>query len=132
MHCLVCSWAACHQADIHSADITSAYFQGRPLDRVLLIYASGRGFWLRLDADARKSGLKASQFFPEYYLPGEQGGDAYALMCTHVDDLLYSFLPEGEEVMKSFLAKFSVGSSDTNRFRYCGTVSYTHLTLPRS
>ena len=41
-------------------------------------------------------------------------------MCTHVDDLLYSFLPEGEEVMKSFLAKFSVGSSDTNSFRYCG------------
>ena len=40
-------------------------------------------------------------------------------MCTHVDDLLDSFLPEGEEVM-SFLAKFSVGSSDTNRFRYCG------------
>ena len=146
MHCLVCSWAACHQADIHSADITSAYFQGRPLDRVLLmrqprgglpgvepnvlflvrvpvygITDSGRGFWLRLDADARKSGLKASQFFPGlYYLPGEQGGDACALMCTHVDDLLYSFLPEGEEVMKSFLAKFSVGSSDTNSFRYCG------------
>ena len=41
-------------------------------------------------------------------------------MCTHVDDLLYSFLPEGEQVMKSFLAKFSVGSSDTNNFRYCG------------
>ena len=82
MHCLVCSWAACHQADIHSADITSAYFQGRPLDRVLLmrqprgglpgvepdvlflvrvpvygITDSGRGFWLRLD------GLKASHFF---------------------------------------------------------------------
>ena len=80
---------------------------------------SGRGFWLRLDADARQSGL--SQFFPGLYnLPGEKGGDAYALMCTHVDDLLYSFLPQGEQVMKSFLAKFSVGSSDTNSFRYCG------------
>ena len=146
MHCLVCAWAACHQTDIHSADITSAYFQGRPLDRVLLmkqprgglpgvepnvlflvrvpvygITDSGRGFWLCLDADARQSGLKASQIFPGlYYLPGEKGGDAYALMCTHVDDLLYSFLPEGEQVMKSFLAKFSVGSSDTNSFRYCG------------
>ena len=146
MHCLICTWAACHQTDIHSADITSAYFQGRPLDRVLLmrqprgglpgvepnvlflvrvpvygITDSGRGFWLRLDADARQSGLKASQFFPGlYYLPGEEGGDAHALMCTHVDDLLYSFLPEGEQVMKSFLAKFSVGSSDTNNFRYCG------------
>ena len=69
---------------------------------------------MRLDADARKSGLKASQFFPGlYYLPGEQGGDAYALMWATC------FFVFGEEVMKSFLAKFSVGSSDTNTFRYC-------------
>ena len=25
---------------------------------------SGRGFWLRLDGDAKKEGMKASQFFP--------------------------------------------------------------------
>ena len=75
VHNLICCWCAAHELDLHSADVTSAYFQGRPLDRALLmrqprggipgvedgvvylvrvpIYGltdSGRGFWLRLDA----------------------------------------------------------------------------------
>ena len=41
-------------------------------------------------------------------------------MCTHVDDLLYCYLPEGKDVMKSFLAKFNIGSTERNSFRYCG------------
>ena len=28
---------------------------------------SGRGFWLRLDGDARSSGLKQSKFYPGLY-----------------------------------------------------------------
>ena len=145
VHNLVCCWCAINKVDLHSADVTSAYFQGRPLDRVLMmrqprgglpgveegivylvrvpIYGltdSGRGFWLRLDGDAKLCGMKASQFFPGlYYLPGSNG-DACALMCTHVDDLLYCYLPEGKDVMDSFLAKFNIGSTETNNFRYCG------------
>ena len=41
-------------------------------------------------------------------------------MCSHVDDLLYCYLPEGKDVMNSFLAKFNIGSTETNNFRYCG------------
>ena len=145
VHNLVCCWCAINKVDLHSADVTSAYFQGRPLDRVLMmrqprgglpgveegivylvrvpIYGltdSGRGFWLRLDGDAKVCGMKASQFFPGlYYLPGSNG-DACALICTHVDDLLHCYLPEGKDVMDSFLAKFNIGSAETNSFRYCG------------
>ena len=145
VHNLICCWCAAHELDLHSADVTSAYFQGRPLDRVLLmrqprggipgvdegivylvrvpIYGltdSGRGFWLRLDGDAKKEGMKASQFFPGlYFLPGSDG-DTCALMCTHVDDLLYCYLPEGKEVIERFLNKFNIGSTEVNEFRYCG------------
>ena len=96
---VLCCWCAINKVDLHSADVTSAYFQGRPLDRVLMmrqprgglpgveegivylvrvpIYGltdSGRGFWLRLDGDAKLCGMKASQFFPGlYYLPGSNG-----------------------------------------------------------
>ena len=64
--------------------------------------------------------MKTSQFSPGlYYLPGSDG-DACALLCTHVDDLLYCYLPEGKDVMNSFLAKFNIGSKETNNFRYCG------------
>ena len=81
---------------------------------------SGRGFWLRLDGDAKKEGTKASQFFPGlYFLPGSDG-DACALMCTHVDDLLYCYLPQGKEVIERFLNKFNIGSTEVNDFRYCG------------
>ena len=145
VHNLICCWCAAHELDLHSADVTSAYFQGRPLDRVLLmrqprggipgvdegivylvrvpIYGltdSGRGFWLRLDGDAKKEGMKASQFFPGlYFLPGSDR-DACALMCTYVDDLLYCYLPEGKEVIERFLNKFNIGSTEVNEFRYCG------------
>ena len=44
---------------------------------------SGRGFWLRLDGDAKQSGMKASQFVPGlYYLPGSDG-DACALINVY-------------------------------------------------
>ena len=75
---------------------------------------------MRLDGDAKQSGMKASQFVPGlYYLAGSDG-DACALMCAHVDDLLHCYLPEGKDVMKSFLAKFNIGSTETNSFRYRG------------
>ena len=145
VHNLICCWCAAHELDLHSADVTSAYFQGRPLDRVLLmrqprggipgvdegivylvrvpIYGltdSGRGFWLRLDGDAKKEGMKASQFFTGlYFLPGSDG-DTCALMCRLVDDLLYCYLPEGKEVIERFLNKFNIGSTEVNEFRYCG------------
>ena len=36
IHLLICAWACCHGA-LHSADVASAYFQGMPLDQVLLM-----------------------------------------------------------------------------------------------
>ena len=121
-HNILCCWAAIQGAQLHSADVASAYFQGRPLDRVLImrqprgglpgvdpevfflvrvpVYGltdSGRGFWLRLDGDARSSGLKQSKFYPGlYFLPGTDN-DCVALMATHVDDILYAYIPEGSQ-----------------------------------
>ena len=144
-HNILCCWAAIQGAQLHSADVASAYFQGRPLDRVLImrqprgglpgvdpyvfflvrvpVYGltdSGRGFWLRLDGDARSSGLKQSKFYPGlYFLPGTDN-DCVALMATHVDDILYAYIPEGKSVIDSFLQKFNLGSSESNSFRYCG------------
>ena len=144
-HNILCCWAAIQGAQLHSADVASAYFQGRPLDRVLImrqprgglpgidpevfflvrvpIYGltdSGRGFWLRLDGDARSSGLKQSKFYPGlYFLPGPDK-DCVALMATHVDDILCAYIPEGKSVIDSFLEKFNLGSSESNSFRYCG------------
>ena len=37
-----------------------------------------------------------------------------------MDDLLYAYLPEGEDTVHKFLSKFDLGSSETDNFRYCG------------
>ena len=138
-HNILCCWAAIQGAQLHSADVASTYFQGRPLDRVLImrqprgglpgidpevfflvrvpIYGltdSGRGFWLRLDGDARSSGLKQSKFYPGLdFLPGPDK-DCIALMATHVDDILYAHIPEGKSVIDNSLEKFNLGSSESN------------------
>ena len=58
---------------------------------------SGRGFWVRPDGDAKDCGPKASMIYPAlYYLPGSDGS-CVALLASHVDDLLFTYLPEGEE-----------------------------------
>ena len=144
-HNLVAAFAASHGVSIHSADVTSAYFQAKPLDRVLLmrqprgglpgvpsdaillvrlpIYGlcdSGRGFWLRLDSEAREVGLKPSLIFPAFYCLRNQDNKPIAVMTTHVDDLLYAYPPEGKEPMDRLLSKFEVGSTETGCFRYCG------------
>ena len=142
-HNILCCCAAIQGAQLHSADVASAYFQGRPLDRVLImrqprgglpgvdpevfflvrvpVYGltdSGRGFWLRLDGDARSSGLKQSKFYPGlYFLPGTDK-DCVALMATHVDDILYAYIPEGKSVIDSFLEKFNLGSNLVNQIRF--------------
>ena len=144
-HNVVAAFAACHGVSIHSADVTSAYFQAKPLDRVLLmrqprgglpgvpddalllvrlpIYGlcdSGRGFWLRLDSEAREVGLNPSLIFPAFYCLRNQNNKPIAVLTTHVDDLLYAYLPEGKEQMDRLLSKFEVGTTDTGSFRYCG------------
>ena len=106
LHLLIAIWASCHGIRLHSADVTNAYFQARPLDRVLLmaqprgglegvdpealllirvpIYGltdSGRGFWLQLDDDARGTGFNVSHMYPAlYFLPGSDG-DCVAVMA---------------------------------------------------
>ena len=43
-----------------------------------------------------------------------------AVMSSNVDDLLYGYLPEGDEVMNSVLQQFLVGKEKHGAFRFCG------------
>ena len=146
-HHIVAAWAASKRAILRSADVTSAYFQALPLDRVLLmrqprgglhnvdpealllvrvpIYGlsdSGRGFWLRLDKEAKEAGFKASSIFPSFYFfpDPDEAGECVALMTTHVDDLLIAHTVKGREYVERLLGKFEMGSLEQGNFRYCG------------
>ena len=144
-HHVVAAWSASHATPLKSADITSAYFQAQPLDRVLLmrqprgglpgvdptalllirvpIYGlcdSGRGFWMRLDGEAKAAGFTASRIYPSFYYCLNDHKKTVAVLTTHVDDLLFSSLPEGEHVVEKLLSRFEIGSAEKGDFRYCG------------
>ena len=76
---------------------------------------SRRGFWKCLGGEAKTTGFVASQVFPAFYFYNISEGEdpetgvlkmkTVAVMTTHVNDLLYSYLPEGKQYMDQLLGK---------------------------
>eukprot|EP00435_Cladocopium_sp_Y103_P049354 s1856_g14.t2 len=106
-HCLLASWAASGCLRLKGSDITNASFQAKPLTRVML---------MRQPA----GGMKALKVMPALYFHQDENGDLDAMLCTHVDDLLFAHKPSGAKVMEEILGKFSVGKTEEGSFRYCG------------
>ena len=142
---IITAWASVVGTKLHSADVSNAYFQSEPLDRVLLlrqprgglpqvdpnaallvqvpVYGltdSGRSFWLRFSSDAKKAGPTPSIIYPAFFYKLDEENRCIAMLTTHVDDLLYSYLPEAKEVMDSLLGSYELGSLEETNFRYCG------------
>ena len=145
-HCLLASWAASERLRLKGSDVTNAYFQAKPLTRLLLmrqptgglgdpdvpaeacllcrapIYGSidtGRGFYLRMDSEVKTAGMKVSKVMPALYYHQDENGELDAMLCTHVDDLLFAHKPSGAKVVQEILGKFSVGKTEEGSFRYC-------------
>ena len=149
-HNLVFSWRASHKVRIKSADITSAYLQGKEVDRIILyriplggipeegfeqgaviatrvpIYGTmdaGRGFWLRLKEVVLSKG--SNQILPTMFTLRKEG-KIIGVMSSNVDDLLYGSLPEAENMMKGILETFAVREHNEGEFRFCGTEVKRH------
>ena len=76
---------------------------------------SGRSFWLCLSSDAKKAGLTPSIIYPAFLYKLDEENRCIAMLTTHVDDLLYSYLPEAKEVMDSLLGSYELGSLELLR-----------------
>ena len=143
-HAMVCAFAACEGVPTQSSDIKNAYFQALPIDRIILmrqprgglpgvdpeamllvrvpVYGlrdSGRGFWKRVDKDAKDVGLKASRIFPAFYYH-TTNGKVDLLLTTHVDDFLWASTETGDAIMDRLLERFEVGRRERDRLRFCG------------
>ena len=148
-HLVLCSYAATHKLRLRTADITNAYFQAAPMTRLLLmapprgglrmlkgkfpedavlmcrvpVYGTkdaGRGFYLRMNAEILARGFVASQICPATYFLFGKDQHLAAMMCTHVDDLLFADTDEGKEAVDAILNRFSVGKIEEGSFRYWG------------
>ena len=80
---------------------------------------SGRGFWVKVDKDAKEVGLKTSKMFPSFYFH-RTGDEVELVMTTHVDDFLWSCLPSGEPFVDKLLSKYEVGTREKGNLRFCG------------
>ena len=140
-HALVAVFAACHGVPLFSSDIKKAYFQAMPIDRIVImrqpqgglpgvdpeafllirvpVYGlcdSGRGFWKKVDHDAKEVGLLSSRIFPAFYFHIEKGVDV--VLTTHVDDFLWACTEPGHAVVDSLLNRFEVGRKEEGRLRF--------------
>ena len=113
---ILLSWASCERLTVKSGDITNAYFQGCPLERLILmrqpsggvpdvdvsadtmfvarvpIYGTcdaGRGFWKKLRHDILSTGLKENAVIRALYIYPEDG-EPKLMLATHVDDMLWA------------------------------------------
>ena len=142
--CVIFSFAACRGYALYSGDISSAYLQGAPVARKLLLSAprggipgvpgdavlrarvpiygtrdAGRGFYKVLRAALEQSGLRALQTEPALYVL-ERGGETLGFCGTHVDDVLWAGGPEMDDAMEKVKAAFGFGKIERDTFRYCG------------
>ena len=83
---------------------------------------SGRGFWKKVDHDAKDVGLRASRIFPAfYYHVSNEHVDL--VLTTHVDDFLWACTDSGQVVMDKLLNRFEVRKREIGRLRFCGKQS---------
>ena len=139
-HSVVAAFAACIGVPIQSSDIKNAYFQALPIDRIVImrqpagglpgvdpeayllvrvpVYGlcdSGRGFWKKVDKDAKEVGLRASRIFPAFYFHCTDGR-VDLVLTTHVDDFLWACTETGQVVIQQLLDRFD----EVGTLRFCG------------
>ncbi|CAE7249187.1 RE2 [Symbiodinium natans] len=145
----ICSWASSLGLRIKAADITNAYFQGKPLERLLILKApsnpkgvpdkeiqesgymiarvpvygttdAGRNLYLRIVEETKCIGLKSSQIMSALYYAHDTSGRLCAMLCTHVDDFFWAAFGEGELKIQQLLDHFKIGRIEEGSFRFCG------------
>ena len=124
--------------------LKNAYFQAMPIDRIVImrqpqgglpgvdpdafllirvpVYGlcdSGRGFWKKVDHDAKEVGLLSSRIFTAFYFHIENGA-VDVVLTTHVDDFLWACTESGHAVVDRLLTRFEVGRKEEGRLRFCG------------
>lgn len=144
---ILLSYAANKELELHSGDITAAFLQGAPIERTLLLSApkdgipveggdnipplsklvalmsvygskdAPRGFWLELRGELLKQGLV--EVDPAFYALVYEG-QTQGLLCSHVDDLLWTGGELMDELMKKVQERFTFGSTEHGSFRFCG------------
>ena len=132
---------SCHSWKLHSLDVKSAYLQGTPMERKVLIKPpkeagsthlwkmircpygladAGRHWYLRLKTELLNSGLIVNKYDQAFFMWHDEGKLAGILAC-HVDDVIYggnkSF---HDRVINKLKGTFSIGLEEDTNLKYLG------------
>ena len=147
-HSLIFSFAASNKIEIKSADISNAYFQGKELDRILLLrppkgglpdpdYAdgetmilarvpiygtpdAGRFFWKQFKETIEDATFKENTTLRALYGCVDRTGNIQALLGTHVDDMMWAAVKDVEHQVQKILDHFDCRKIEKGEFRFCG------------
>ena len=149
---IILSWVSCERLMVKSGDITNAYFQGCPLERLILmrqppggvldvdisadtmfvarvpIYGTcdaGRGFWKKLRHDILSTGLKENAVIRALYIYQEDG-EPKSMLATHVDDMLWATKPGYEDRVQQLRDRYTIKTVESGTFRFCGREVIQH------
>ena len=130
---LIISWAAGTKNILKCADITSAYFQGQELDRLMLlrppqdglggapadgalaarmpVYGTrdaGRGLWKKIRARFKANGMRENHIMSALYSISSEKNEIACMLGTHVDDILWAADDESQKITDRILAEFDI------------------------
>ena len=79
-----------------------------------------RKFWERLREVTVQVEFREKQISKALYTSTDQKNKVIALICTHVDDMLWADTPGAESAIKRILDTFAVREVEQGTFRFCG------------
>ena len=88
---------------------------------VYALVGSSRGFWRKVDGEARTVGtvgFQVSGIFPAFYFYRENQ-KVVCVLTTHVADCLRASIKGGGKIIGKLLTKFEAGCREQGRFRFC-------------
>ena len=142
---LVCSFAACNKLQLKCSDLRNAYFNGLPLDRLLLMWPpkgglpgegddkyaiasnlpiygtgdAGRRFYKAFRQKTLDVGMYENEIMKSLY-SFHIDGEVMLILAVHVDDILCAAKPEYEHMVEELLAKFEIKETKVGQVRFCG------------
>ena len=145
------SWVSCERLTVKSGDITNAYFQGCPLERLILmkqppggvpdvdisadtmfvarvpIYGTcdaGRGSWKKLRQTF--SALDRKKIQSSEHCIYQEDGEPKSMLATHVDDMLWATKPGYEDREQQLPDRYTIKTVESGTFRFCGREVIQH------
>ena len=79
-----------------------------------------QSFWERLREVIVEAGFRENQISKALYSLTDKDGKVIALICTHVDDMLWAAKPEAESAINNIFETFAVRKVEEGKFRFCG------------